>query len=128
MKITIFNDNWAPNNYFQNKNTQILTGDVIKLKSSRYHESFWVIVTQICANDRFIGRVNNNLVNKSPYNYDDLVSFAFDDIRDHKNSIRQEETLEIVKEIIYKLSMEIGRMPTMDEVQHMLTIYTPLEN
>jgi len=44
-------------------------------------ERFWVVLTTIDHSlDYFEGRVNNQLVYKKPYNYDDLISFKKENI------------------------------------------------
>lgn len=120
-------DNWIRNSYISTHTDIIIEVDnVIKLKNP-LGEAFWVIVSEILPNDKFVGKVNNHLVMNSPYNYDDEILFAKEDIREHKNALIQQKQLEMVKIVIELLKDQIGRMPTLEEVDLFLTNFTPVE-
>lgn len=53
--------------------------DLVKVCNGK--ERFWVVLTKVDHSlDYFEGRVNNQLVYKKPYNYDDLISFKKENI------------------------------------------------
>lgn len=80
---------------------------------------------EILSNDKFIGIVNNHLINKSKYNYNDMVSFTRDDIRDYKNRKIQEQQSLFVNEIIKIFIEEVGRVPTEKEFDRLFTKISP---
>ena len=119
----IYIDNWIKND-FDNTNIIIEIDNVIKLKNP-LGEAFWVVVKEILSNDKFIGIVNNHLINKSKYNYNDMVSFTREDIRDYKNKKIQEEQAQFVNEIIKIFIEEVGRVPTEKEFDRLFTKISP---
>lgn len=119
----IYTDNWIKND-FDNTNIIIEIDNVIKLKNP-LGEAFWVVVKEILSNDKFIGIVNNHLINKSKYNYNDMVSFTREDIRDYKNKKIQDEQTQFVNEIIKIFIEEVGRVPTEKEFDRLFTKISP---
>ena len=119
----IYIDNWIKND-FDNTNIIIEIDNVIKLKNP-LGEAFWVVVKEILSNDKFIGIVNNHLINKSKYNYNDMVSFTREDIRDYKNRKIQEQQSLFVNEIIKIFIEEVGRVPTEKEFDRLFTKISP---
>jgi len=114
--MKIYTDDWIKNDFMEiHQNINISIDNVIKLKNP-LGEAFWIIVTEILPNNKFVGKVNNHLIKNSQYNYDDLVSFTISDICDYKNKEIQEKQLEYVKEIIQRIAQELGRMPTIEEI------------
>jgi hypothetical protein len=119
----IYTDNWIKND-FEKTNIIIEINNVIKLKNP-LGESFWVVVKEILPGDKFIGTVNNHLINKSKYNYNDMVSFSRNEIRDYKNRKIQDKQAQFVNEIIKIFIEEVGRMPTEKEFDRLFTKISP---
>jgi hypothetical protein len=118
-------DEWVQNNFWEkNPNIAIEVDNVIKLKNT-LGEAFWVIITEILPNNKYIGQINNHLVLNSPYNFDDFVIFAKEDIRDYKNAEIQIQQIGLVKEIIQMIKEKLGRTPTLEEIDLILTKITP---
>jgi hypothetical protein len=120
--MTTYTDNWISNDFILSD--EITIGDVIKLKNP-LGEAFWIIVRYILLDDIYIGEVNNHLVNDSEYNYGDLITFTKKDIREHKNRTVQKEQYEqyneIINFIVNKLTMQLGRKPTLEEIDLLFT-------
>jgi hypothetical protein len=120
--MTTYTDNWISNKFILND--EIIIGDVIKLKNP-LGEAFWIIVRYILLDETYIGEVNNHLVNDSEYNYGDLVSFTKKDIREHKNQSIQKEQFdkynEIINSLLNKLTIQLGRTPTLEEIDMLFT-------
>ena len=119
--MATYTDEWVRNNFLKNNpNISIELNNVIKLKNT-LGESFWVIITEILPNNKYVGQVNNHLVNPSAYNFDDLVIFAKEDIRDYKNAEIQIQQIGLVNEIVNHIAQQLGRTPTLEEVDLILT-------
>ena len=119
-----FTDSWVRNDF--NCESDVKVGDVVKLKNHGQNggEAFWVVVTTIMKNGDLIGRVDNKLVlEQTEYNYNDLVCFNTKDVRDHKNQNIQQQQLEVMKKFISDLFIELGRVPSREELEHLLTPY-----
>jgi len=120
-----FTDSWVRNEY--NCESDVKVGDVVKLKNHGENggEAFWVVVTTVMQNGDLIGRVDNKLVlEQTQYNYKDLVSFNTKDVRDHKNKNFQYQQLEVVKKFICDLAIELGRVPSREELEHLLVRFS----
>ena len=119
--MATYTDEWVQNNFWEkHPNIAIELNNVIKLKNT-LGEAFWVIITEILPNNKYVGQVNNHLVNGSLYNFDDLVIFAKEDIRDYKNAEIQMQQIGLVNEIIQMIKEKLGRTPTLEEIDLILT-------
>jgi hypothetical protein len=97
-------------------------GDGVKLKNS-LGEKFWVTFLYE-EKDELIGKVDNHLVNYSPYNYQDIVSFQKKDIwQINTNEKRKEQYIKTVF-LIYKFQEKFGRKPTIEELDIMNTKFS----
>ena len=122
--MSVYTDEWIPNDFISmNPNISIEINNVIKLKNI-LGEAFWIIVTKILPENKYIGQVNNHLILNSPYNYEDLVLFTKADIRDYKNKQIQIEQIQTINNIIQQIKEIIGRTPTIEEVDLFLTKLT----
>lgn len=52
-------------------------GDYVKVKHN--HERFWLQVLSV-ENDRYKGRVDNELVEDHPFEYNDIIGFSLENI------------------------------------------------
>ena len=119
-----YTDDWVRNDFMDShKDIIIEVNNVIKLKN-KLGEAFWVDVTEILPNNKYVGQVNNHLVLNSPYNYDDLVLFAKEDIRDYKNEQIQMQQYAMVNEIVQITREILGRTPTLEEMDFLFTKIT----
>ena len=123
--MSTYTDEWVRNIFWEkNPNITIELDNVIKIKNT-LGEAFWVIIKEILPNNKYVGQVNNHLVNPSAYNFNDLVIFAKEDIRDYKNAEIQIQQIKLVKEIIQMIQEKLGRTPTLEEIDLILTRITP---
>lgn len=124
LPVITYTDEWVRNDFMdKNPDIQIELNNVVKLKN-KLGEAFWVIVIKILDDDKYVGQVNNHLVKESVYNFDDLVLFTKEDIRDHKNAQIQMQQCAMVNEIVEYIKQKIGRTPTLEEVDLLLTKIT----
>jgi hypothetical protein len=122
--MATYTDEWVRNNFWEkNPNITIELNNVVKIKNT-LGEAFWVIITEILPNNKYVGQVNNHLVNPSAYNFDDLVIFAKEDIRDYKNAEIQMQQIGLVNDIVEMIREKLGRTPTLEEVDLILTKIT----
>ena len=122
--MSIYNDEWVRNDFISNNPDIIIQVDnVIKLKNT-LGEAFWVIINEILPNDKYVGQVNNHLIKPSAYNYDDIVIFTKEDIRDYKNAQIQMKQQTMVNEIVAYITQQIGRTPTLEEIDLFFTKFT----
>jgi hypothetical protein len=118
MNMSIFTDLWIfpESQNFDLDNLQ--KGDGIKLKNP-LGEKFWVKFLYK-EKDELIGKVDNYLVNKSSYNYQDTVSFKKKDIwQINTNENRKEQYIKAVF-LVYKFQEKFGRKPTVEELDLVL--------
>jgi len=118
MNMSIFTDLWIfpESQNFDLDNLQ--KGDGIKLKNP-LGEKFWVKFLYK-EKDNLIGKVDNYLVNKSSYNYQDTVSFKKKDIwQINTNENRKEQYIKAVF-LVYKFQEKFGRKPTVEELDLVL--------
>jgi hypothetical protein len=116
--MSIFTDLWIfpESQNFDLDNLQ--KGDGIKLKNP-LGEKFWVKFLYK-EKDNLIGKVDNYLVNKSSYNYQDTVSFKKKDIwQINTNENRKEQYIKAVF-LVYKFQEKFGRKPTVEELDLVL--------
>ena len=128
--MRVYTDNWESNDVCVEN--IVIVDDVVKLKrvdEKGNGESFWVIVTDVLNNGKFIGTVNNHLINDlnimypAEYKYNDSVLFSKQDIRQHKNKIIQNKQQIIVSQLFFLLKEKLGRMPTCQEINSFNTMY-----
>jgi len=95
-------------------------GDGIKLSNSI--EKFWVTF-MYKDKDKFFGKVDNYLVNKCEYKYGDLLCFEEEDILEISNDKTREQQQVFLILLIMKFKEEHNRKPTVEELDHLTTIY-----
>jgi hypothetical protein len=85
MPALIYTDEWEQNGYAASHPEMIISsGCVVKLRNP-LHESFFVIVEYRDGNTKWVGRVDNHLINGSEYNFGNLVHFTEEDVYDFKS-------------------------------------------
>jgi len=115
--MSIHTDSWV---LPDTKNTiNVDKGDGVKLKNN-LGEKFWVNF-QYEKDGLYYGKVDNNLIRDSSYNYGDIVSFNNDHIwQVNKPVNRSMHTLMVIKHI-NMLKKILGRMPTLEEIDNLYT-------
>lgn len=94
--------------------------DGCKIKNT-LGERFWVILIEKASNGLYIGKVNNELILPSPYNFGDKVSFYPSDVWDVMTDTRRDiDKIKIIDKIM-AFYVEYGRRPTYDEMIQMNT-------
>jgi uncharacterized protein YegJ (DUF2314 family) len=80
---TRYTDNWKVNSDSFYRETCVSTGDFAKIGKI---EGFWVEITEILSENKFIGKINNELIIQTNYKYGDFVIFERKNIMDYKSS------------------------------------------
>jgi hypothetical protein len=81
--MTIYTDNWI---FYKNNFdiSQMKENEFVKISNGK--ERFWTSIKQIDKNNKIIiGRIENNLIYKSTYNYGELVKFNINNVLDYIN-------------------------------------------
>ena len=115
----VYVDDWVqPNKEKEKENvdtSNLSIGDGVKLKNP-LGESFWVTFEGVY-DDYLYGRVDNYLYNGSEYSYGDIVIFKASDVRDVSNDQTRQEKFAHVVQIVKLFKIEMGRLPTVQELQ-----------
>lgn len=118
----VYVDDWVqPNKKEKEKEKEnvdtsnLSIGDGVKLKNP-LGESFWVTFEGVY-DDYLYGRVDNYLYNGSEYSYGDIVIFKASDVRDISNDQTRQEKFAHVVQIVKLFKIEMGRLPTVQELQ-----------
>lgn len=85
--LVFYTDEWEHNGYAAaHPEMKIESGCVVKLRNPR-RESFFVIVQHRHPIDeeKWVGKVDNHLINGSDYNFSDMVLFTEEDVYDFKS-------------------------------------------
>lgn len=91
--LVFYTDEWEHNGYAAaHPEMKIESGCVVKLRNP-LRESFFVIVQHRhpINEEKWVGKVDNHLINGSDYNFNDMVLFTEEDVYDFKS-------LEVVEE------------------------------
>ena len=116
---TFYMDEWVrPNEAVDTSN--LSQGDGVKLRNG-FGEIFWVKVEGIFDDEYLFGKVDNHLYNESEYNYGDIVLFKASDVRAISNHQTRQAQLEHVVQIIKLFEIEMGRRPTVKELDLLST-------
>ena len=95
-------------------------GDGVKLSNSI--EKFWVTF-MYKDEEKLCGRVDSHLVHECEYNYGDLLFFEEEDILEISNEKTREQQQVFLILLIMKFQEEYNRKPTVEELDHLTTIY-----
>lgn len=80
---THYTDNWKINTNSFYDETMVTVGDFAKIGKI---EGFWVEITEILSENKFIGQISNELLIPTNYKYGDLVIFERKNMMDYKSS------------------------------------------
>lgn len=127
----VFTDDWSIQNIVSENKKHIKPGFLCKISNGE--ERFYVIVVRCKKNGEIIGKVNNVLVVKRPYNYNDLVSFNKNNCIEifsiEDRIVRENQYADIMKEemkdIIPNYILQYGKHPTTGDL---LSYYESLKN
>ena len=116
---SIYIDEWVqPNEAVDTSN--LSSGDGVKLRNG-FGETFWVKIEGVFDDEYLFGKVDNHLYNESEYNYGDYVVFKASDVRAISNHQTRQAQLEHVVQIIKLFEIEMGRRPTVEELDILST-------
>jgi len=79
----IYTDDWLVKGDGEYEETIIKEKDFAKIGK---REGFWVLITKIHPNNKFIGEIMNNLVLPASYGHNDFVSFHRNNIIEFRSS------------------------------------------
>lgn len=116
---SIYIDEWVqPNEAVDTSN--LSSGDGVKLRNG-FGETFWVKIEGVFDDEYLFGKVDNHLYNESEYNYGDYVVFKASDVRAISNDQTRQAQLAHVVQIIKLFEIEMGRRPTVEELDILST-------
>lgn len=116
---SIYIDEWVqPNEAVDTSN--LSSGDGVKLRNG-FGETFWVKIEGVFDDEYLFGKVDNHLYNESEYNYGDYVVFKASDVRAISNHQTRQAQLAHVVQIIKLFEIEMGRRPTVEELDILST-------
>jgi hypothetical protein len=121
---SIYIDKWVQPNEAVDTSS-LSTGDGVKLRNG-FGETFWVKFEGVFDEGIFdeeylFGKVDNHLYNDSEYNYGDYVVFKASDVRAISNDQTRQAQLAHVVQIIKLFEIEMGRRPTVEELDILST-------
>ena len=70
--------------YNTHLNLQLNINDAVKVTTIPQNESFWVSIEKINENNTFEGKVQNMLSRKHDFNYEDIITLEYKNIKEHK--------------------------------------------
>jgi hypothetical protein len=77
--ISSENIQMVPSHYHMDiTNCNFSVGDYVKINNNK--ERFWVEITKVHDNNEFTGRIDNVLIRKQPYKFNDIITFNKDRI------------------------------------------------
>jgi hypothetical protein len=79
----IYTDDWMVKGDDEYKETIIKEKDFAKIGK---REGFWVLITKMYPNNKFVGEIMNNLVLPASYGHNDFVSFHRNNIIEFRSS------------------------------------------
>jgi hypothetical protein len=126
---SIYIDKWVQPNEAVDTSS-LSAGDGVKLRNG-FGETFWVkfegvfdegIFDEGIFDEEYLfGKVDNHLYNESEYNYGDYVVFRASDVRAISNDQTRQAQLAHVVQIIKLFEIEMGRLPTVEELDILST-------
>ena len=116
---SIYIDKWVQPNEAVDTSS-LSPGDGVKLRNG-FGETFWVKFEGVFDEEYLFGKVDNHLYNESEYNYGDYVVFRASDVRAISNDQTRQAQLAHVVQIIKLFEIEMGRRPTVEELDILST-------
>lgn len=70
--------------YNTHLNLELNINDAVKVTTIPQNESFWVSIEKINENNTFEAKVQNILSRKHDFNYEDIITLEYKNIKEHK--------------------------------------------
>ena len=115
--------------YNTHLNLELNINDIIKVTTIPQNESFWVSIEKINENNTFEGKVQNMLSRKHDFNYEDIITLEYKNIREHNlkenrfniNSISSidKQTL-LFKYLLFKNTY--NKEPTLEDIDKFINV------
>jgi hypothetical protein len=115
--------------YNTHLNLQLNINDAVKVTTIPQNESFWVSIEKINENNTFEGKVQNMLSRKHDFNYEDIITLEYKNIKEHNlkenrfnvNSISSidKQTL-LIKYLLFKNTY--NKEPTLEDIDKFINV------
>ena len=115
--------------YNTHLNLELNINDAEKVTTIPQNESFWVSIEKINENNTFKGKVQNMLSRKHDFNYEDIITLEYKNIREHNlkenrfniNSISSidKQTL-LIKYLLFKNTY--NKEPTLEDIDKFINV------
>jgi hypothetical protein len=115
--------------YNTHLNLELNINDAVKVTTIPQNESFWVSIEKINENNTFEGKVQNILSRKHDFNYEDIITLEYKNIKEHNlkenrfniNSISSldKQTL-LIKYLLFKNIY--NKEPTLEDIDKFINI------
>ena len=115
--------------YNTHLNLELNINDAVKVTTIPQNESFWVSIEKINENNTFKGKVQNMLSRKHDFNYEDIITLEYKNIREHNlkenrfniNSISSidKQTL-LIKYLLFKNTY--NKEPTLEDIDKFINV------
>ena len=115
--------------YNTHLNLELNINDAVKVTTIPQNESFWVSIEKINENNTFEGKVQNMLSRKHDFNYEDIITLEYKNIREHNlkenrfniNSISSidKQTL-LIKYLLFKNTY--NKEPTLEDIDKFINV------
>ena len=115
--------------YNTHLNLELNINDAVKVTTIPQNESFWVSIEKINENNTFEGKVQNMLSRKHDFNYEDIITLEYKNIREHNlkenrfniNSISSidKQTL-LFKYLLFKNTY--NKEPTLEDIDKFINV------
>lgn len=115
--------------YNTHLNLELNINDAVKVTTIPQNESFWISIEKINENNTFEGKVQNILSRKHDFNYEDIITLEYKNIKEHNlkenrfniNSISSldKQTL-LIKYLLFKNIY--NKEPTLEDIDKFINI------
>jgi hypothetical protein len=115
--------------YNTHLNLELNINDAVKVTTIPQNESFWVSIEKINENNTFEGKVQNILSRKHDFNYEDIITLEYKNIKEHNlkenrfniNSISSidKQTL-LIKYLLFKNTY--NKEPTLEDIDKFINV------
>jgi hypothetical protein len=115
--------------YNTHLNLELNINDAVKVTTIPQNESFWVSIEKINENNTFEGKVQNMLSRKHDFNYEDIITLEYKNIKEHnlkENRINiksissiDKQTL-LIKYLLFKNTY--NKEPTLEDIDKFINV------
>jgi hypothetical protein len=115
--------------YNTHLNLELNINDAVKVTTIPQNESFWVSIEKINENNTFEGKVQNMLSRKHDFNYEDIITLEYKNIKEYNlkenrfniNSISSidKQTL-LIKYLLFKNTY--NKEPTLEDIDKFINV------